>query len=58
VPERTGIPRNQEGQPPTRSPDETEERLEEKARAQRGAANRDRTKEQIDDVRSKDRRAG
>jgi hypothetical protein len=53
MPERTGIPRNEEGQPPTRSAKETEERLEEKARAQRGGANKDRTEDQIDKVRSK-----
>ena len=51
--ERTGIPRNEEGQPPTRNPKETEERLEEKERAQRGRANQDHTEEQIDKVRSK-----
>jgi hypothetical protein len=47
------MPRNQEGQPPTRRPDETEARLKEKERAQRGAANKERTEEQIDEVRSK-----
>lgn len=45
-------PRNQEGQPPTRTPAETEERLEEKARDQQGGANKDRTEERIDEVRS------
>ena len=48
-------PRNQEGQKPTRKPEETEERLREKERAQRGAANKVRTEEQIDEVRSKGR---
>jgi hypothetical protein len=51
--ERTGIPRNEEDQPPTRSAKETEARLEEKMRAQRGGANKDRTERQIDEVRSK-----
>lgn len=51
--ERTGIPRNEAGQPPTRSAKETEERLEEKERAQRGGANKDRTDKQIDEVHSK-----
>ena len=46
-------PKNQVGQPPTRTPDETEERLEEKQRGQTGEANRIRTDEQIDEVRSK-----
>lgn len=53
-PEQPGPgPRNQEGQPPTRTPEETEDRLEEKARAQRGEANKARTAEQIDEVRTK-----
>lgn len=51
--ERPSIPKNQVGQPPTRTPDETEERLAEKARAQKGEANKLRTAEQIDEVRSK-----
>lgn len=46
-------PKNQVGQAPTRSPDETEERLEEKQRGQTGEANKIRTEEQIDEVRSK-----
>jgi hypothetical protein len=46
-------PRNQVGQKPTRDARETEERLKEKEREQRGAANRIRTEEQIDEVRSK-----
>ena len=51
--ERTGIPRNEVGEAPTRTPKETEERLTEKERAQRGGANRERTDKQIDAVRSK-----
>ena len=46
-------PKNQAGQPPPKTPDETEERLEEKARAQSGQANKRRTEEQIDEVRTK-----
>lgn len=46
-------PRNQEGEPPTRNAEETEERLREKERAQRGEANKLRTGEQIDEVRSR-----
>ncbi|MGH2378248.1 MAG: hypothetical protein ACRDGT_07200 [Candidatus Limnocylindria bacterium] len=47
------IPKNQAGQPPTRTPDETEERLEEKERGMRGKADRLRTEDQIDEVRTK-----
>ena len=36
-------PRNQAGQKPTRNPKETAKRLEEKAKEQRGGANRTRT---------------
>lgn len=46
-------PKNQAGQAPTRNPDETEKRLEEKERAQSGAANKLRTEDQIDEVRTK-----
>lgn len=49
--ERT--PRNQEGQAPTRSPDQTAQRLEEKARHQQGGANRERTEEKIEEARRK-----
>lgn len=38
-------PRNQEGQGPTRNPKETKKRLEEKAKAQKGGANKRRTEE-------------
>lgn len=38
-------PRNQEGQKPTKSPKETKKRLEEKAKAQKGGANKRRTEE-------------
>ena len=51
--ENASMPRNQVGQPPTRKPDETEARLQEKERDQRGGANRMRTEEQIDEVRTK-----
>jgi len=51
--DRTAIPRNEQDQPPTHTPKETEERLEEKSRAQRGGANKHRTEKQIDEVRSK-----
>ena len=38
-------PRNQEGQKPTKNPKETKKRLEEKAKAQKGGANKRRTEE-------------
>ncbi len=38
-------PRNQEGEPPTHDPKDTETRLEQKADAQMGEANRARTEE-------------
>lgn len=50
---KEATPKNQIGQPPTRTADETEERLEEKLRGQSGAANKVRTEDQIDEVRSK-----
>ena len=43
-------PQNEAGQPPTRTPKETEERLREKESEQMGQANRERTEEQIEDV--------
>ena len=46
-------PRNQEGQRPTKNAGETEKRLEEKARTQRGGANKPRTADQIDEVRTR-----
>lgn len=50
--ERSSTPRNEQGQRPTRTPDETEERLLEKARGQKGEANKIRTEEQIDEVQT------
>jgi len=43
-------PKNQEGQPPTKSADETASRLRDKERGQKGGANKERTEEQIEDV--------
>jgi hypothetical protein len=43
-------PRNKEGQPPTERGEDTADRLEEKADAQRGAANRARTEEKARDA--------
>ena len=45
--DKTETPRNQEGQPPTRSAAETEERLDEKEHADRGQANKDRIEAKI-----------
>lgn len=38
-------PRNQQGQRPTRTSKETKQRLEEKAKGQRGGANKRKTEE-------------
>lgn len=53
--ERRDVPKNIAGQRPSRTPEETEERLKEKEREQRGGANRVRTEEQIDEVRARRR---
>jgi hypothetical protein len=45
--DKTRTPRNQEGQAPTQSATETEERLEEKADDDRGQANKDRIEAKI-----------
>ncbi len=45
--ENDKTPRNQEGQPPTRTADETEDRLEEKSDEDRGQANKDRIEAKI-----------
>jgi hypothetical protein len=44
-------PHNQEGQPPTRSADETEKRLEEKEHEDHGQANKDRIEAKISTLR-------
>lgn len=43
-------PRNEEGQPPTKTPEETKARLRQKEGEQMGQANRRRTEEQIEEV--------
>lgn len=43
-------PRNEQGEPPTHTAAETEERLGEKAHEGRGQANKDRIEAQIDKV--------
>jgi hypothetical protein len=44
-------PRNQEGQPPTRDPKETAQRLEQKADEQEGESNRARTEDKAREAR-------
>ena len=44
-------PRNAEGQEPTRTPEETVDRLEQKKHEEMGGANRDRIEEQEEEVR-------
>jgi hypothetical protein len=46
----TERPKNAEGQEPTRTPEETVDRLEQKKHADMGGANRDRIEEQKDEV--------
>lgn len=43
-------PRNSEGQPPTKTPDETVDRLEQKKHEDVGGANRERIEEQEHEV--------
>ena len=45
-------PRNQQGEPPTRSATETEDRLEEKEHEDRGQANKDRIEAKISTLKS------
>jgi hypothetical protein len=45
-------PKNNAGEAPTRTPEETEERLREKESEQMGQANRERTEEQIEELES------
>ena len=49
--EKKETPRNQEGQPPTRTPAETEERLEEKGHEDRGQANKDRIEARLSELK-------
>lgn len=49
--DENNTPRNQEGEPPTRSATETEERLEEKEHEDRGQANKDRIEAKISQLR-------
>lgn len=51
-------PRNQEGEPPTREPGETAQRLEEKADEQEGELNRARTEEKAREAKERAVRFG
>jgi len=48
----TQTPHNQEGEPPTRDPKETAERLEQKADEQDGESNRARTEDKAREAKS------
>jgi hypothetical protein len=49
--EQMQTPRNQEGEPPTRAPKETAQRLEQKADEQQGESNRARTEDKAREAR-------
>ena len=54
----TQTPHNQEGEPPTRNPRETAQRLEQKADEQEGESNRARTEDKAREVRREVRFGG
>lgn len=54
----TQIPHNQEGEPPTRNPKETAQRLEQKADEQEGESNRARTEEKAREAKGREVRFG
>ena len=49
--EQMQTPRNQEGEPPTHAPNETAQRLEQKADEQQGESNRARTEDKAREAR-------
>ena len=49
--EQMQTPHNQEGQPPTHAPNETAQRLEQKADEQQGESNRARTEDKAREAR-------
>jgi len=49
--DKHGTPRNEEGQRPTRTPDETVDRLEQKKKQDHGSANKERIEEKEREVR-------
>jgi len=54
----TQTPHNQEGEPPTRNPKETAQRLEQKADEQEGESNRARTEEKAREAKHREVRFG
>ncbi len=50
--DKKGTPRNEQGERPTRSPEETVERLDQKKKQDHGTANKARIEEQEREVRS------
>ena len=54
----TQIPHNLDGEPPTRNPDETAARLEQKADEQEGESNRARTEEKAREAKHREVRFG
>ena len=52
----TQTPHNQEGEPPTRNPKETAQRLEQKADEQQGEKNRARTEDKAREAKSEVKR--
>jgi hypothetical protein len=54
----TQTPHNQEGEPPTQSPKETAERLEQKADEQEGESNRARTEDKAREAKHREVRFG
>ena len=53
-----GMPRNQEGEPPTQEPMETAKRLEQKADEQEGESNRARTEDNAREAKGRAVRFG
>lgn len=56
--DKTATPHNQEGEPPTTEPDETAQRLEQKADEQDGELNRARTEEKAREAKDRQVRVG
>ena len=54
--EQMQTPHNQEGQPPTHAPNETAQRLEQKADQQQGESNRARTEDKAREAREGDKK--
>ena len=54
--EQMQTPRNQEGEPPTHAPNETAQRLEQKAEEQQGDSNRARTEDKAREARESNKK--